>query len=334
MGRGKCEDLVDCNLDPSSGLNYQVTGGNIVDLANKLCAPFGIGVKPQTSRALPDFAQQPFAILPTDTPYGVLERASRYSGVLLYDDVDGNLVLSDVGTTSAGSDLVLGLNIQSATAEFSADQRFKDVWIVLTGIFPPQATDPSQFVKSSMGHATDPAVRRTRIKTVESAMGMQPLADGQKFADAEAAWQSSRRAGRSFGLRVTTDSWRDGNGALWAVTTVVGLDLPQIGIMPGIEPGTKWVVGSVTFSRDLGSGTVAELTLMPSAAFSVEPLILLDAPPPTGITGSTTAQAIGEPQSRIPQGGAPAGGSQGFAGIPGAAGTPSGPPAQRPPSGI
>lgn len=335
-GRSKCADLVDSNLDPSTGLNFVVSSGTIADLANKLCTPFGIGVKVQTSRTLPDFGQQPFTVMLTDTPYGILERAARYSGVLIFDDTDGSLILSDVGTESAGSDLILGLNIESASAEFSADQRFQNYWVVLQGIFPPQAEELSPYITQSLGHATDPAVQRTRIKTVESSMGQQPFSNGEKFATAEANWLAARRAGRSFGLRVTTDSWRDAAGALWQPNVLVGLDLPQIGIMPGIEPGTKWIIGSVTFMRDLGSGTTCELMLMPSAAFSVEPLILLDAPPPIETKGSDTQQAIGAGNDKPPTAGttAPAGGSQGFAGVQGAPGSPSGLPPVRPGSGL
>lgn len=331
-GRSKCEDLVDCNFGTLIAGHEVVTSGTINSLASLLAAPYGITVKSQTTGKLPDFGGQPFDILLTDTPWSVIERAARYSGVLAYDDTDGNLIISGVGTGAAGSDLVLGVNVQEATAEFSADQRFHDYWVFNFSMFPFNDTDPSASIKANagVGHSTDPQARSPRVKTMVSSMGARPWSNGQTFADAEAQWQAARRAGRAFSLRVVTDSWRDGEGKLWAPNTYAGLNLPQL----GINAGTQWVIGTVTFNRALDTGTTAELILMPQGAFLPAPEVLIPIAPPPGADDDKQQQGIGGDAGQNTGTPAPAGNTQSFAGIPGQAGSPSGPAPVRPGSGI
>ncbi len=114
----------------------------------------------------------------------------------------------------------------------------------------------------SLTPAYDNGVPRFRPLIVVSEQAVY----GQSLAEQRAQWERARRYGRSQAVRLTCDSWRDGAGKLWTPNFFAPVDLPALKIN-----SVSWIVGEVTFSRNEGRGTVAELTLMPKEAFSVEP---------------------------------------------------------------
>ncbi len=88
-----------------------------------------------------------------------------------------------------------------------------------------------------------------------------------------ALWERDRRFGRSFGLSVVTDSWRDSSGKLWTPNTHVPLELPSMKVS-----NRTYVISEVTYVRDEENGTTAELLLIPPEAFAVQPIILQQTP--------------------------------------------------------
>ena len=111
--------------------------------------------------------------------------------------------------------------------------------------------------------ANDPDVAkmryRNRIIIVESTMNTTELA--QQAID----WEMNRRYGRSKVLQVTIDNWRDSAGKLWEPNTLIPVNIPKMGINDVL-----WLLAEVTFIKD-DQGTVAQMVLMPPAAFSVQP---------------------------------------------------------------
>jgi prophage tail gpP-like protein len=110
----------------------------------------------------------------------------------------------------------------------------------------------------------DTTVPRLRYRAIvaESVFG------GQDVAEQRAQWEKARRYGRSYAVRVTTDSWRDSAGALWTSNTLVPIDLPGLKLKP-----QTWLISEVTYKRDEG-GTIADLLIMPPQAFFQQPIIL------------------------------------------------------------
>jgi prophage tail gpP-like protein len=90
-----------------------------------------------------------------------------------------------------------------------------------------------------------------------------------QVAQQRCLWEVNRRIGRSQAVRVIADSWFDMSGNLWAKNSLAPINLPAMRIS-----NAKWLIGSVTFTRD-EDGTRADVTLMPAAAFLPEPIILL-----------------------------------------------------------
>ena len=263
MGRGRCQDLVDC---AAQFAGQQISMTSIVGIASEICAPFGISVTgPNNSRIIPQFN----TVL-TETGHAVIERLTRYTALIAYEGNDGNLVLGPVGTTQAASGFALGSNVQSSKISYSMDQRYS----VLIVIKMPFDTwhDPS-ITGSAVGisnenfttKAIDYGVPRYRPHLIVSE---QPDSSGVT-AQQRADWEINRRWGESQAVTLVTDSWRDAAGALWQINTLASVNLPALKLVDA-----TWLISSVTFLIDDKRGTIAEITLMPPVTFSPEPIVL------------------------------------------------------------
>src|SRR6202162_4795465 len=107
QGRSKCEDLVDSAIYGNEIGGWQLNVKTIGEAAKKNAAPFQIDV------ALPDGdfdipGRQVFPINPGVTGSQMLEELARTTGSLVWDDPQGRLVISAVGTGRANTALVEG----------------------------------------------------------------------------------------------------------------------------------------------------------------------------------------------------------------------------------
>jgi prophage tail gpP-like protein len=256
-GRGKCQDLVDCAAEWE---NCQISGSSALQIASKLAGAYedlqvwsrgeDVGAPiPQTNLIL------------GETAWEIIERVCRFRGLLAYETADGNLFLGQVGDTSAASGFTEGVNVQSATMDYSIDQRFSEYIALL------QSTD--RFGDAGEGgniraHAYDRGVRRNRKMMIIAEYGDS----GGDVVARRAEWEAARRLGRANRLRLTTDSWRDAAGALWEPNTLVPLELPSLKVT-----GKRWLISEVTYQRD-EEGTRADLVIMPREAFIPQPVVL------------------------------------------------------------
>lgn len=169
-----------------------------------------------------------------------------------------------MGTKQAASGVKQGQNIQAAAYESSMDERFSEYTGISMSMNPLNETSGNDaYNASALAKASDPEAAnmryRNRVVVVESTMIAAQQA--QQAID----WEMNRRYGRSMQLQVTVDSWRDSAGKLWEPNTLIPISLPVFGLDDQL-----WLLGDVTFRKD-ERGTVAEMVLLPPAAFSVEP---------------------------------------------------------------
>jgi prophage tail gpP-like protein len=290
-GRSKSEDMVDCSAERVTG---QFSSTTLSQLATDLAAPYGISVK---ALAQSDFALSQFNVSLTESAWDILERVSRYSGVVVYDDTDGSIIIATVGQTSAASGFVQGENVQSGSVAFTMDQRFA------TYIAVPMAVDNFKGISAAGGlvangkKATDPDVRAGRQLVIISE---QVTSSDPNFAQTRANWEKARRYGRSKSIKVVCDSWRDSAGKLWTPNTLAPVRMPALKL-----PSATWLVSEVTYTKSLSGGTTAEVVLMPPQAFSPEPINFYDfnsaiansapAPPAAGPQSPPAPSAGGKP---------------------------------------
>lgn len=261
MGRGKTSDLVDCSAEWPSD---QLVQGTALDIATKLALPYSIGVQlGQGADAGPQVPPTPLNY--TDTGAGIIQRVAQNAGLLAYESGDGKLTLATLGTAQAASGVKYGENVQAYSVENSMDGRYSDVVCSSLGIATLTDIPGSDFFDVEK----DPNVPRHRqLNIVLEQVGGTELP--KDFTIRKAVWEVSRRAGRASIVRVTVDSWRDSAGTLWTPNTLVPVDVP------GMRVADKLLcLSSVTFRKAEGSGTTADLMLMPKNAFLPQPISLV-----------------------------------------------------------
>jgi len=257
-GRSKCEDIVDCAAVYNG---YQISNAPALAIAQQLCKPFGIqaNLAAGTNQGAP---VEQVVILAGETAYDVIERVCRYRALLVYDTPSGDLLLTGIGLTSASSGFQEGVNIQRATAIYAQDQRFSDYYAIYQGIdlFGDVGQAPNQ-----IAHVVDSGVRRYRPRVVIS----ENMIGGAIVAKQRANWEAARRAGRSFAVRLTTDSWRDSAGTLYTPNTLAPLIVPSLKL-GSVQAPVSWLIAETVYRRGR-DGTTCELVLMPPQAFYQEP---------------------------------------------------------------
>lgn len=256
-GRGKCQDLVDCSAEWPSN---QMSGVSVLSIAKKLCKPY----PNLTATALSDVGASipQFNIMWGESAWEIIERVCRFRALLAYEGADGNLVLSRAGSAQAACGFKEGVNVQSASIVYSADQRYSQYVVRRLNM---DTLSDAGLGNDILQTFADPQVKRHRRRYIIAENGDTQGAD---VALQRGAWEATRRAGRSYQVRLTTDSWRDSAGALWTPNTLVPLDLPSLHIASAL-----WLISEVSYKRDAG-GTTAELTIVPPQAFEVEPLLM------------------------------------------------------------
>jgi prophage tail gpP-like protein len=258
VGRGKCQDLVDCSAEWPSG---QMMVGNALGIAQGLAAPYGITVT-STGPAGPTIPQ--FNIMLTDTPHEIIQRVCTFAQLLAYDTPDGNLLLSQVGTVAAASGFREGTNVLHAQIQYSMDQRFQTYVIFRMALDVIKDLGPGG---NLIQVAQDAGVLRHRRKyfIADSAGGEIGVDVGVR----RITWEMNRRAGRGCQVHITTDSWRDSAGVLYTPNTLVDLHLPSLKLQD-----ERWVISEVIYRRGM-TGTQCDLVIMTADSFAPEPRVFL-----------------------------------------------------------
>lgn len=274
-GRGKTQDLVDCSAEWSqNGGNIQ---GTALMVAKALALPYGIAVEMGSGVDPGEYAYG------SSLNYGqaaaeIIQAFARNAGLLAYEDSRGRLILDRIGSGRAGGGIALGHNVESATIENSATERYSEIVCCSEAMNTLGELGGDDFYE----RVTDSGVSRHRLKYVV----VEPVTpDPQKFLVKHARWEMARRIGESAAMRVTVSGWRDAKGALWRPNTQVDVNVA------GNQAGSPLVIAQVTFRRDMQRGTTTDMTLVLPGTFAPEPVVLQPA-------------ALGD----VPQAGAPAAG--------------------------
>lgn len=258
-GRDRTGELVDCSavLDRWEFLKTPVAA-----FAEKICAPFGISSSLQAGVAVPSTPAK-LSVDPGDRAFDALERACRMAGVLPVSDGKGGLLLTRPGSSRTATQLVQGVNVLAASAEFDATARFSEYLVLGQQRDLDGDGKTSAHIRAS---AKDANVKRTHRKLLVRPEGSVSI----EHAKTRAQWEASVRAARGDAVSVTVQGWTQGNGELWPVNALTQVRCPFIGV------DGEMLISEVTFSADEGRGTVTDLTLRRPEAFKPEPLVTKD----------------------------------------------------------
>lgn len=266
-GRSRTCDLVDCMPDVGTG---QFSGYTLDAIARTLCGYFGVGVVVQCDVGDP---LTDATLEKTETAFSFLDKLARLRSVLLTDDVNGNLVITQAGSQGSAGALIEGQNILTASAKLAGNERFQQ-YVVLSQTPVAQNGDDSQ--PQVTGSATDPGCPRNRryVEMAENPSSKDQAADRAK-------WRALHNFGASTEATITVTGWRQPDpsggpsGPLWDTNLLVPVTSPFLAI------DRQLLIGKVEFQLDESGGRRTVLTVAPPEAFTPE-----GAAPPGG-TGDT-----------------------------------------------
>lgn len=257
-GRSKCSDLVDCAAEWPG---MQIVNSDLAQIATQLVVPYkGLAVQCDLTD-LPKVQQ--LNILLGETPWSIIERVSRFSAALAYDNAAGDLVLARVGTVEAAGGFEEGINVESARTVFSMLDRFSEYMAVQQAL--DMLSDLSGGSLNVITKVADGGVSRRRQRVI-IAENLSSI--GLAITEQRAVWEMNRRIARGVAVHLTTDSWRDAAGNLWEPNTLARVHLPGLKVTESML-----LIGEVTYRLD-DDGEHADLLLMPPDAFTPQPFLL------------------------------------------------------------
>lgn len=314
-GRDRTGDLVDCSAAAS-----EWTGLAFEHIAVELCKPFGIEVqtqletgpggysakKPGKAKATATKAGAGGGKLPRkasntgETVHRLLEKLAKIQGVLLVSDRKGGLMITRAGLNGRANDmLVLGENLLTVDYERSFANLFSEITVKgqahgattpgVTRLSGAASVKPTATVKraSTAGGTTvtNASIERYRPLTIMA----EDQADAKRCAD-RAAWEAGTREAKSKKIVVTVQGWRQSDGSLWEINTLVRLRCPWV------REDEDMLISNIEYGIDMAGGTVCGMTLYPPKAYDV----LKEIPKPNTATsgGSATGRLSGATNPR------------------------------------
>lgn len=249
-GRDKTGDLVDCSAIHAT---QEWVGRTLTQVAEDLCAPFGIAVQARADVGGPflyTHAEQ------GESVHDLIDRAARLRGVLAISDAaTGDLVLTRAGDSRAVTPLALGDNILAGRSHRSQRDRFSLYRVV--GQQRESDTLSPQAAATPSAQVGDPGVERYRPLVVPA----DSAADISE-CQTRARWERSNRAAQGQRAAVTVVGWLD-DGAPWTPNTLVRVTDRWLGL------DGDYLIAAVEYSIDDDAGAITRLTVVPPAAYDV-----------------------------------------------------------------
>jgi prophage tail gpP-like protein len=261
-GRDKTADLVDSSAVHTPGGWQNIS---LSRLAAILAKPFGVSVTvdPLAASRANHLSAHPVRITNGESAFELLEKEARTAGVLLMTDGKGGILITMASSERAKTALVQGSNILEASADYDFKDRFS-TYLVKSQLTTLTEGDTSVPEPSAKGSATDPEIKRYRpLLVIAETLATDAL------CRARAQWEAKSRVGKSVKIQASVATWRQIDGSLWKLNTVVSFESAWLGMK------SDFLISGITFTKGSG-GTIAHLTLEPRDAYSPDPTLRRD----------------------------------------------------------
>lgn len=259
-GRDVTADLVD-----SSALSPEFFDLSLVELATKLCEPFGIEVVTRAERATTTRYDR-FQASPGETAWNMIDRAARTAGVIAFTSGDGRMALESPGENFAEVQIEAGskfANAERLRLNWNTVDRFNTYYVRAQS--PGGDFSSGVLVSEIEGTATDAEIDRYR-NLVVIAQGRMTPDDVTRLAQ----WEAIRRAARSATITATIPGLRQSSkqdAAIWSPNLQVRVRVPYLGLE------SVMLVNRVTFNADRVSGSNSVLELVRTDAYEPKPVV-------------------------------------------------------------
>lgn len=288
-GRDAAGELVDCSVLLDS---WEFSNVDVLTLANKITAPFGIKVSLQTGLILPPTTiPKKYSIDPGDTAANALENLCRVAGLLAVSDGVGHVTLVRAETLKiCDSQLIERVNIKAASATYDLKNRFHKY--VVLGSHKGKDDLSGKAAAGVLGQAIDEEIQRSRRVLVIRPEGNVTTAQATRRAE----WEATVRKARSASVSITVPGWKMGTGELWPLNRLVKVYSPRLELGATIKAdnlaikvddptgsarralidssGVPMLITGVTYSVDVSGGQTTQLELRPPGAFNPDPVFV------------------------------------------------------------
>jgi prophage tail gpP-like protein len=255
-GRDKTADLIDSSAVFTSS---EFTNLSYLQFAQKLTTNFKINIISKTEKANTKFSK---ITLQQGTVFEELEREARRIGVFLYSDINGDLVIDEIGNSINQTRLVCPGNIIKFNSDVDISSRFSEYTIKgqQTSANDDSLTADQQV--SVRAKCQDQNIERYR-PFVLIASGAINTAQ----AKARIEWEAAVRAARSQTLSIQLDGWTDSGANLWQVNQLIAVDIAPIRFRKYM------LIKSISFTYDEITGQTTDLELVHPDSYLPEPVI-------------------------------------------------------------
>lgn len=262
-GRSKAGDLVDCSVD-----TIEFKSQNFVKIIERVAEPFGISVINESKAKPLSLPQKAFKS--GDTCVSVISKLAKLQGVMVISDGAGQIIITQPGFGGNANDsLILGKNIKDASFSEDYTQIFSKITVksqtnATGGVGKFESLSAAKLSVTPTGTA-----QKSANATVASGLNRyRPLTiiaeeqSNAKQCQDRAEFEVGSREGKSKKTTVKVVGWRQTNGDLWKINTIVNIDIPIFNIKE------SFLIGKIDF--ELGKeGETAIMELMDKKSYNV-----------------------------------------------------------------
>lgn len=245
-GREVVKDIVDC---PPETVNFE--NKKVDEIARIICAEFGVAFDGAAGADV-GAPLEKFSGDLGKSAHEVMMDACRLRRCIPVTDGSGRVRIDGGRYRAAGVDLVQGVNVLSASGNFSTKNRYKVYRVVAASDFEG---------KTFAEVVDDESVRKRRWVMVDERWATKECCEDR------AMWEAKHRQAVANTLTVNVSGWRQNEGgSLWSPGLIVRVDLPAIIGEPG-----EYLVNRVDMRFDVSSGSKTTLSLVDPSCYSPAP---------------------------------------------------------------
>jgi len=241
------------------GMTWYASRGSIIDekgnfdgqtfeqVARKVIAPFGVGVK--TIGVLNAIPFEKLQVEHGENLWNFLERIARPKGIVMGSDHFGNLLLIDNHSSLVAAELVEGDNILKCQATISKEQMHSDY--IVDGQ-PPQDDSQHGIAATEMRAKIGGSALRYSPLLTPAEQPVKTIAELADRAKNESIWHE----GTEIRASITVQGWMMPGGGLWRAGDLIAVDSPMAMLNMGLK------IDTATFTQDNSGGTLTQLELV------------------------------------------------------------------------
>jgi prophage tail gpP-like protein len=230
-----------------------------------------------------------------ETVHKLLDKMAKIQGVMLVSDRLGGLMVTRAGMGGHATDaLVMGENLKSLEYERSFANLYSEITVksqvngavagggggIDGNINTKQSAVVPRLSAASGGQSTARLVSKGKssIKAgitvsnngIERYRPLMIIAEDQATDDRclqRAMWEAGTREAKSKKLKVQVQGWRQSDGSIWAINTLVYV------VCDSVREDEEMLISAIEYTLDKAGGTICNMTLFAPEAYDILPEI-------------------------------------------------------------